>query len=169
MKSRETILNSTRKYRRTAKGVLTNSYHKQIERCKQAGKELPSYSLEELHNRFLRNTDFLLIYYQWVGGGYKYYDKPSIDRIDNTKGYTMENIQMLTWQDNRHKGDIENSHITTEVIQCTMGGGILARFMSMKEAVKLTGCHQSLISACCRGKRKQTGGYRWQYGDYKRK
>ena len=148
---------------------MTNLYHKQVERCKKTGRVLPTYSLGELHSRFLDNEIFLSIYNNWVNEGYKYYDKPSIDRIDNAEGYTMDNIQVLTWQDNRQKGDIENSHVTTQVVQSSMDGLRLAVFPSIKEAVKATGCHQGLISACCLGQRNQTGGYKWHYGNYKRK
>lgn len=169
MKSPETILNATRRYRRTVKGLLTNSYHKQIERCKKNGRELPSYSLRELQDKFLNNKQFLKIYDNWVKSGYKYYDKPSIDRIDNTKSYTLDNLQILSWRQNRRKGDIESSHLTTQVIQCDMDGSTLAIYESIKEAVKRTGCHQGLISACCQGTRTHTGGYKWKYGIHRRK
>lgn len=35
----------------------------------------------------------------------KYY-KPSLDRIDSTKGYTMQNIQLVLWIVNRMKSDL---------------------------------------------------------------
>ena len=148
---------------------MTNSYHKQIERCNKRGKNPPDYTLEDLHKRYLNDETFLSIYKQWADNGYKYYDYPSIDRVDNSKGYTLNNLQIMTWAQNRQKGDIENSHLTTEVLQYLMDGLFLRSFSSIKEAVKITGCHQGLISACCQGKRNQTGGYIWKYGDTKRK
>ena len=148
---------------------MTNSYYHQKERCKKYGREKPTYTLKELHHRFLDDPIFLKIYEKWVENGYKYYDIPSIDRIDASKGYSMDNIQVMTWQSNRQKGDIENSHSTTEVIQCKMDGTIIKIFISMKDAVKQTGCHQGLISACCNNQRTHTGGYKWKYGSYKRK
>lgn len=31
---------------------------------------------------------------------------PSIDRIDNTKGYTSDNVRVISWEANRLKSDI---------------------------------------------------------------
>lgn len=31
---------------------------------------------------------------------------PSLDRIDNTKGYTRGNVWVISWKANRHKGDL---------------------------------------------------------------
>ena len=43
---------------------------------------------------------FMSLWSQWVESGYKSYLAPSIDRIDNSKGYVIGNIQWLTKQGN---------------------------------------------------------------------
>lgn len=73
------------------------------------------------------------------------------------------------WRFNRQKGDWENSQRTTEVIQMDRDLNVLSIYPSMKEAVKNTGCHQGLISACCQGKRNHTGGFCFRYGRTMRK
>lgn len=38
-------------------------------------------------------------------------------------------------------------------------------FISQSEAARVSGCDQSSINKCCRGKQKTAGGYTWRYKD----
>lgn len=40
---------------------------------------------------------------EWNSGGFRE-TSPSIDRIDSTKGYTKDNVQIISWKANRIKG-----------------------------------------------------------------
>lgn len=40
---------------------------------------------------------------EWNGAGFRE-TSPSIDRIDSTKGYTKDNVQIISWKANRIKG-----------------------------------------------------------------
>lgn len=60
-----------------------------------------------------RGKDFTLTYEEftefcretkYIQGKGKSLDSYTIDRIDNDKGYTIDNIQVLTFADNRSKG-----------------------------------------------------------------
>jgi len=157
------LLENTRRFRKTPKGVLTNIYQHQKERSKKYGYEL-GYTLKELHTIFLEDKKFLRIYRKWKKGGYKYYDKPSIDRKDADKGYIFENIQIMTWKQNRRKGDIEVSIKKWKpIIMCDMDGEEIKKFNSVKEATIKMGLNQSLISEVLGGKRNHTGGYKFIY------
>lgn len=46
---------------------------------------------------------FMSLWLQWVESGYKNSLAPSIDRIDNSKGYIIGNLQWLTKQGNSNK------------------------------------------------------------------
>ena len=93
-----------------------------------------------------------------------YYDKPSVDRIDPNKGYEMDNIQILSWRENRRKGDKEVSLKKQKpIFVCDMTGTRLKRFNSIKEAVIKLGLNQSLVSSVLGGKRNHTGGYKFIY------
>lgn len=164
-------LNATRKYRKTPKGVLTNLYHKQIERCLKKGKHLPTYTLKELHARFLNDEKYIKIFENWAANGFQYYDTPSIDRNNPELGYTMDNIQIMSWLENRAKGDQENAQrFTTAIVMMDRDGNELRQFESLKEASEELGISQGLISMCCQGKRNHTRGYVFKYrGDKFRK
>ena len=49
------------------------------------------------------------------------------------------------------------------VMQMTLDGEVLKEFKSASEAARELGLQPSLITACCTGRRKSTGGYRWTF------
>ncbi|MEK6880476.1 MAG: hypothetical protein AABY22_12745 [Nanoarchaeota archaeon] len=157
------LLENTRQFRKTPKGVLTNIYQHQKARSKRYGYEL-DYSLKELHKMFLQSNKFLRIWRKWKQNGYKYYDKPSIDRKDANVGYTKKNVQMMTWRQNRVKGNKEVSLKKLKpIIALDLDGNKVKAFPSIKSAVMALGLNQGLISSVLTGKRKHTGGYKFIY------
>ena len=50
-----------------------------------------------------------------------------------------------------------------KVIQMLPDGEHVNAFDTITIAAEKTGCARQLISKCCSGKRKTTGGYRWKY------
>ena len=66
------------------------------------GKEL--CSRKEYNDWCKKNEkDFLILYKRWKRGGFERKLAPSIDRINNDKGYTIDNIQWLTQSENSKK------------------------------------------------------------------
>lgn len=157
-------MNSTQRYKKTPKGVLTILYSKMKERnVKKGFGELP-FSLSELHDKFLNDTNFLVIYQKWLESNCDKASKPSFDRINPTIGYSMKNIKLMSWSENRKKADWEKSFIyTTPVVMLDENGEYIREFGSTKEASQCTGLRQSGITACCQGKYKRTGGYLFKY------
>lgn len=155
-KTRSRLLANTRRYRKTAKGVLTNSY------SHQRSRRHVEYSLAEFHEKAFCSNRFQRLYAEWVKSGYQHHLIPTVDRINSKKGYTLDNIQFLTWEDNRYKQRMERRSRKGVVIQLKDGVEV-ARFKSQKEAVKKTGFNQSLISAVLNGRRNNTGGYQFIY------
>ena len=51
----------------------------------------------------------------------------------------------------------------TPVLQFSKNGEFIAEYPSTREAEIQTGCYQSNICKCCKGKYKSTGGYIWMY------
>lgn len=49
------------------------------------------------------------------------------------------------------------------VIQMDINGKEIGRFASIKEASELIGIALTCICACCHGRRKTAGGYKWQF------
>lgn len=157
-------MNSMQKFRRTPKGVLTTLYSKMKERNTKKGFGFLPFTLDDLHSRYLTDDTFLRLFCEWEESGYQKNLKPSFDRVNPTVGYSMENIEIKTWGENRRKADWEKSFIyTTPVVMFDKNGIKIREFGSTKEASIVTGIRQSGITACCQGKYKHTKGYVFRY------
>ena len=86
--------------------------------------------------------------------------KPSFDRIDNTKDYSFDNLQIMTWRENNAKGRRE---CMKAVRQYDLSGNYIKTYSSIIEASKEYNINKSNISACCKNKLHKTGGYIWKY------
>ena len=49
------------------------------------------------------------------------------------------------------------------VLQYTLEGHLLAQYISVAEASRKSGVSKTCISRCCRGERKNSGGFLWKY------
>lgn len=162
MRTKIQLLKNTATYRKTPKGVLTNIYSKQLERSRIKGFPMPAYSLQWLHDTFLNDTKFKRLYAEWVKSGFNKWKKPSIDRINRLKPYTKDNIQLLTWAENREKENNERKSRKGKIILYKDGIEV-ARFLSQKQMVKKTGLSQGLVSAVLNGRRNHHKGYTFKY------
>lgn len=152
-----------KKYRRSKKGVLTNIYDHLKRRNKaKFGMEL-TFTSKEFQEKYIDDDDFLNIYNGWVDSGYQYYKKPSVDRKNPDEPYIFENMQFMTWEENRKKGEKERSRIVTSISMFDLDGKHIKDFDSVKQAVKETGLNESGIVSCCCGLYKHTGGYVFKY------
>ena len=92
----------------SAQGVIDRAYYHQLHsRIQEKGLGKPEYSREELTGRYLDDYEFKILYNNWVESGFDKNLKPSFDRINPLKGYTFDNLQVITWQQNNEKGRIE--------------------------------------------------------------
>ena len=155
-------------YYKTKKGVITRIYISQKSRSKLRGHDLPSYSKKELYEWMYSQKLFHELFDTWKLSNYNKMNKPSIDRIDDSIGYTMGNIQLMTWQENINKSckdrltGIDNRN-NKSINQYTEDMKFIATFYSMQEACRQTGVACQNISATCRGKLHKAGGYIWKY------
>lgn len=79
-------------------------YERQISHSIDRGHPPPSYTLEQLVQWMSGQPDMVMLWDAYVRSGYRTELRPSVDRKDPQKPYTLDNLQLLTWQDNRIKG-----------------------------------------------------------------
>ena len=101
--TRGEILAYKTKARRTLIGKIINIYENQVRNSKERGHDSPKYSRQDLIDYCTSSPTFINLWKAWCESGYKKDLSPSIDRIDDSKGYSFENIQVMAWIDNRGK------------------------------------------------------------------
>ena len=103
-------------YRLTVEGRLRKTYEGMSRRVrgKAKGNEhiyggLSICSRKEFMQWASNDTNFLRLFNAWLESGCEYSISPSIDRIDNERGYDLDNIQWLTVSENSVKRGEDNA------------------------------------------------------------
>ena len=97
-------------YRHTKQGLLNRLYNKQLYRTKIKNLPPVAYTFKEFMYWIEQHDDrFLLLFLNWQFWNYPKDLTPSIDRLDPTKGYALDNIQLVTWEYNNEKGNRERN------------------------------------------------------------
>ena len=159
---------ATAKYKRTRKGVLRTLYSGAVQKSKRRNHSKPTYSSTEFVNKYLEDPIFIQLYEQWAIGGFITMMKPSIDRLDNSKPYTWDNIQMVDWKTNLMNNNklTQPTRLEIPVHQLDrVTGEILNTYSSVGHASRATGANRSHIGSICNGStiRKSAGGFKWTF------
>jgi len=112
---------------------------------------------------FVANKRFLRLISEWLKSGKQHLKKPTIDRINCKRDYSLDNIQCLTYEVNRYKQRMELKLIRAKKVNMLKNDVFVKQFNSVSSAVKETGIYQGLISNCLTKKRKTTHGYQFSY------
>ena len=155
-------------YRRTELGLLTSIYGSQKHKSKKRGHLTPNYSKAQLID-FMYKNNYIELYSAWVFSGYNTNLVPSIDRINRNLPYTLENIQLVTWEFNNQKGREESKETYSKrVQQYSRSGELLGIYPSIREASRVTGLDPNTISENAKGIRKNfTSPFIWKFIDEK--
>lgn len=101
----------TKKYEKTKSGKLMRTYRNMLSRVVGILKSkshlyggLTIMSREEFYQWSLDNKDFHTLYDEWVDSNYSKKLSPSIDRINSSLGYTVDNVRWITYSENSRLG-----------------------------------------------------------------
>ena len=158
----------SRERNKTPNGVVATMYFSQRQSSRNRNHPYPDYSLDELRNWVFSQSNWKELYDNWVESGYDKMAKPSCDRTDDFKPYSLDRLRLVTWLDNKLKGEEERraggidrrNHVA--VIGTCVETGERKRFSSMKE-VDNDGFSYKCVWLCCKGKNKVHKGYTWEY------
>ncbi len=155
-----------KRWRRSITGVLNKSYSSQVRNSIVRGHKPPTYSLDELTEFAISNPEFHILYNLYKNSGFDTELRPSFDRLNDYEGYSLSNIQISTWGENRrriHRDKINgiNNKISKEVMQFTKDMSFIMSYYSVGKAYRDTGILH--IAECASGNRKSAGGFIWKY------
>ena len=96
---------TSKKYEKTPKGYLMRSYRNMQSRVEGIQKVGSWYGKEllprqEFYRWSLASPDFQRLFREYEASGYDRRLAPSPDRVDSTKGYTLENMRWVTHSEN---------------------------------------------------------------------
>jgi len=155
-------------YIRTKEGLIVKKYGDQKENSRRRGDRSPEYNFCQLREWAFDQPLFHKLFDEWVASGYQKMLVPSFDRADDYQGYSLDRLQIMTWDENKKKGEIDkvngvNNKDSTAVVQLTMDGIIVKEYYSQMQASRDTGISQGNIGMCCRGERRSASGFKWEY------
>jgi hypothetical protein len=109
---------STHRYEKTPRGFLMREYRNMqsrvtgIQKKKShlyLGKEL--LPRDEFYKWAIFNVDFVLLYTAWVNSNYDRKLTPTVDRVNSSKGYSLENMEWVTHSENSRRGSVSRNKI----------------------------------------------------------
>lgn len=146
----------------TYKGVIRVIYKTQKRHQKLRGHGDLPYTKQEL-KVWLEDNGFEVLFKSWEQSGHLSELKPSVDRLDDFKGYSLDNIRLVTWKENReHQASDITSGVGTSGARCKgvrkldKEGNLLKTYVSYQEVRREEGY-------CVHYAIKSQGGYKNGY------
>ena len=159
-------LEEVKLYQKTRNGLTSCIYNCQKKNAISTGKDKPNYTMLELREWIFLQKNFENLYQAWVDSSFNKELRPSCDRKNDYIGYKLDNLELMTWKENRDKGARDcrngtNNKKNRKVYQLDLNRKIIAEHYSMNSASRLTGAGLGNIYSCCIGKYKSAGGFKW--------
>lgn len=154
-------------YLHSKDGLVTQIYTHQKEQSKRRGHGCPEYSKSELKLWLFSQEKFHELFEYWELGWFKRLDSPSVDRIDNNFGYRFDNIQLVSWEENKNKSheqrklNLDGTGI--RIVSIDKKTKEVSFYVSCHDAERKTGIASTHIWACCAKKKhcNSAGGKIW--------
>ena len=172
-------MNNKERHRTNPKSFLKRVWNNIKLRCTVATASTSKYyyglsycNKEEFINKFLNDATFNNLFNDWKNYNYSYEKTPSIDRIDKTQGYFLENLQFIHLDKNcgKEKNKLPilmfdkdgYSGFSSEFV-FDKDGNFIKEFESKWQAHKELNIPNGNICKCVYGKRKTAGGYVFKF------
>jgi hypothetical protein len=112
-KRKENNNKTTLKYEKTKRGFLMRLYRNMLSRITGVQKKkhylYQNKSLLEkvdFYNWAINSIDFHILFQNWENNNYNRKLTPSVDRVNSSKGYSLDNIEWVTHSENSRRASI---------------------------------------------------------------
>ncbi len=159
----------SQKYKRSREGLPSKMYGNQRGSSRARNHSMPNYTGVQLKDWLFKQPRFETLYEEWVESGFERNKTPSCDRLDDSKPYTLNNLQLTTAYINNKKQSLQRKYgsdlrVCRPVTQMDLLGNELAKFHSIAEAKRRVPTAGDICTAIAgTNGRTQTGGFRWKY------
>ena len=137
---------------------------------KKRGHPPPEYNMQEFREWAINQEITHELYRDWVDSGFSKAKSISGNRIDSTKPYTFDNLEITTWEDNLRKNyeDLKvrqiGKHPKKVPVIKIRDDGDTQFFISQSAAARDVGVNaanirQSCLVGC------MSGGFHWEFAD----
>ena len=96
-------MNCQNLYNKVLKDLIYKMYCNQRALSKRRNHNFPDYSFVELYNKCISNNKFIELFNIWIDSNFNKRKIPTCDRKDNSKGYSFDNIEFESWENNELK------------------------------------------------------------------
>lgn len=157
-------------YYRSKRGLALQMHTHQRQSSVKRGHPEPSYTKEKLYDWLMSQPKFHELYDNWVKSGFNSKLRPSIDRLDDYKGYSFDNIQLMTFKENNQKSHADringnNRKQSRAVNKLDLNGKFISHHHSINDAARSIGkpTGASNIKLVCDGKCNSRYGFKWEW------
>lgn len=159
---------TSKKYYRSINGLVSLIYSREKQSSIKRWHSVPKYTKKELLEWILSQDNFENMYNNWIKNWYNVSLTPSIDRLDDYKWYSFDNIQLITWKDNNHKAHLDrknwiNNKINKAVLQYSEDWEFIKEYFSIRSACRITWAYRCEVCSCCKWKIKTAWGFIRKY------
>ena len=158
----------SREYVKTKRWLITGIYRCQRASSRDRWHTVPKYTNLELQEWIFKQENFEELYDNWVESWYKKSLVPSVDRLDDYKWYSFDNIQLTTWDKNRKRiyQDMKNwinNKQSKAVVWIHKETWEKVEFHSIREASRQIWILMCNISQCCNWHKNYSHSWWYQW------
>lgn len=104
------------------------------------------------------------IKFLWIRDNANSLRRPSIDRIDPSGNYTLENTRFIELSENVRRGKIgKPAHNCKEVFKFDLNKNFICVYPSLRVAATENKISEESIGDCARGRYRKSHGFIWKY------